>query len=246
MISYLANAERFWRISGPATWAFGVLAAVSMPLGLGLGLAAAPAEQLQGDLARIMFVHVPTASLSLLAYLAMAIASFTYYIWRHPVADELARAMAPLGAGVTGVALATGAIWGHPTWGAWWVWDARLTSTFVLFLIYLGYLALRAAIDDPRQGAVAGAILCMVGAVNLPIVKYSVEWWFTLHQPASNTLGGSAMDPAFFWPLLISMVGVNALFATLTLLGARTALLRRRAQRMAAPVVTAPAVEAGS
>ncbi len=246
MISYLANAERFWRVSGPAMWVFGGLAAVTLPLGLGLGLAVAPAEQMQGDLARIMFVHVPTASLSMLAYLGMAIASFIYYIWRHPVADELARASAPLGAGITAIALATGAIWGHPTWGAWWVWDARLTSTFVLFLTYLGYLALRAAIDDQRQGAVAGAILCMVGAVNLPIVKYSVEWWFTLHQPASNTLGGSAMDPGFFWPLLISMVGVNAAFGALVLLGARTAILKRRTQRAPTTVVTAPAVEAGS
>lgn len=240
MVSYLANPERFWRFSGPLMWIAGVTAMLSLIAGWGLGLAAAPDEAHQGDLARIMFIHVPSASLALTAYLAMAGASLFYYVWRHSLADELAKAMAPLGAGAGALTLATGMIWGYPTWGAWWVWDARLTSSLVLFLTYLGYMALRAAIDDERQAALAASILCMVGAVNWPIVKFSVDWWWSLHQPASNTLSGSAMDAVFFWPLLFSAVAFKAGFGALALMRVRAAIRRRRLarqQRVAAPAL---------
>ncbi len=245
MLSYFANPERFWRLSGPLGVTAAAIAAIALPAGWGLGLLASPAERDQGELARIMFVHVPAASLAMMAYAFMAVASLAYYVWRHPVADEAAKAAAPLGAGLAAITLATGMIWAHPTWGAWWVWDARLTSMLVLFLTFLGYLALRAALEDERQAAVAAAILCLVGAVNLPIVKFSVDWWWSLHQPASNRLSGTAMDAAFFWPLVLSAIGYKAGFVGLVLLRVRTAILRRR-NRRGAPVRAVVLAEEGA
>ncbi len=182
MFSYFSNPERFMRISGPIAIGAGIVAAVLLAWGVYLGLFVAPPEQDQQDYVRMVFIHAPIASLSLMGYVAMAVASFIYLVWRHSLADAAAKAIAPIGALYAALTLITGSIYGRPTWGTWWEWDGRLASMLVMFLLYLGYIALRTAIDDERQSARAGAILAMVGVVNVVIVKFSVDWWATLHQ----------------------------------------------------------------
>ena len=185
VLSYLANPHRFMAFSRIALPIMSVLALIILTTGAIWGLFYAPAELYQGDSARIMFVHVPAAWLASMAYLFMAVAGLVYFVWRHNLADLAAKSAALPGAVFTALALITGAIWGKPTWGAYWVWDARITSMLVLFFLFLGYLALRAALGDDQRAGRASAILALVGTVNLVIIRYSVEWWNTLHQPAS-------------------------------------------------------------
>ena len=183
----------------------------------------------QGETVRIMYVHVPAAWLSMMCYTVMALSALGTLVWRHPLADVSAKAAAPLGAGFTLVALITGSLWGKPMWGTWWVWDARLTSVFVLFLMYLGLIALNRAMDDPTRAAKVSAVLILVGFVNIPIIKFSVEWWNTLHQPASVVrMGGPTIDPEFLWPLLVMAIAFSMLFFTLHILAMRNEILRRR------------------
>ena len=183
----------------------------------------------QGETVRIMYVHVPAAWLSMMCYSVMAASALGTLVWRHPLADVSAKAAAPLGAGFTLLALVTGSLWGKPMWGTWWVWDARLTSVFVLFLMYLGLMALQRAMDDPSKSARVSAVLILVGFVNIPIIKFSVEWWNTLHQPASvMRMGGSAIDPEFLRPLLVMAVAFTLLFFTLHFLAIRNEIWRRR------------------
>jgi heme exporter protein C len=225
----LANPGRFQRLSAHVLpWsAFG--AAAALTIGLYLGLVESPKDYQQGETVRIMYVHVPSAWMALGVYTSMALASAVALIWKHPLADLIAQQAAPIGAGFTLVTLITGALWGQPMWGTWWVWDARLTSVLVLFFLYLGYIALVNAFDDPFRGARAGAILALVGWVNVPIVKFSVDWWNTLHQPASVTrLGAPAIHPAMLTPLLVMAVGFMLLFVTLLLLRVDGALAERR------------------
>ena len=224
----LANPERFMRFTGPLTpWLWG-LAVALLAVGTWLSFTA-PGDYQQGDTVRIMFVHVPAASLGLMVYGALGVCSFLALVFRHPLADAAARAAALPGAAFTALALITGSLWGQPMWGAWWVWDARLTSVLVLFLFYLGYMALRSAIDDEARAARAAAVLGLVGLINLPIVKFSVDWWNTLHQPASlMRMGGSSLDPAFLWPLLTMMAAYAALFLAVWLTAIRTEVTRRR------------------
>jgi heme exporter protein C len=224
----LANPERFMRFTGPLTpWLWGV-AAVLLAVGTWLSFAA-PGDYQQGDTVRIMFVHVPAASLGTMVYAALGISSFFALVFRHPLADAAARAAALPGAAFTALALVTGSLWGQPMWGTWWVWDARLTSVLVLFLFYLGYMALRSAIDDEARAARAAAVLGLVGLINLPIVKFSVDWWNTLHQPASLLReGGSSLAPVFLWPLLTMMAAYAALFLAVWLTSIRTEIVRRR------------------
>lgn len=224
----LANPDRFMRFTRPLTpllWA----AAVGL-LAVGAWLSfAAPEDYQQGDTVRIMFVHVPAAVLGLGAYAALGIASLFALIWRHPLADAAARAAALPGAAFTALALVTGSLWGEPMWGTWWVWDARLTSVLVLFLFYLGYMALRASIDDEAKAGRAAAVLGLVGLINLPIVKFSVDWWNTLHQPASLLrVGGSSLDAAYLAPLLTMMAAYGMLFAAVWITAIRTEVVRRR------------------
>jgi len=230
----LANPERFMRFTQPlAPWlwaAAGVLLAVGTWLSF-----AAPGDYQQGDTVRIMFVHVPAASLGLAVYAVLGVCSFLALVFRHPLADAAAKAAAVPGAAYTGLALLTGTLWGQPMWGTWWVWDARLTSVLVLFLFYLGYMALRASIDDEARAARAAAVLGLVGLINLPIVKFSVDWWSTLHQPASLLrAGGSSLDPAYLQPLLIMMAAYGVLFLALWISAIRTEVLRRRAAALTA------------
>ncbi|KNY13977.1 heme transporter HemC [Shinella sp. SUS2] len=183
----------------------------------------------QGETVRIMYVHVPAAWLSMMCYTVMALSALGTLVWRHPLADVSAKAAAPIGACFTLVALITGSLWGKPMWGTWWVWDARLTSVFVLFLMYLGLIALNRAMDDPSRAAKVGAVLILVGFVNIPIIKFSVEWWNTLHQPASVVrLDGPTIDPEFLWPLLVMAIAFTFAFFTLHILAMRNEVLRRR------------------
>ena len=231
-----ANPARFMRLSAAVLPWCATVAAVCLGLGLYLALFVAPADYQQGEAVRIMFVHVPSAWMASFVYGLMALASAVALIWRHPLADIAAQSAAPLGAGFTLLCLVTGSLWGEPMWGTWWVWDARLTSVLVLFFLYLGYMALVNAFDEPTRGARAGAILALVGVANLPIIKFSVDWWNTLHQPASVfRLGGPTIDASMLWPLLVMALGFTLFFFTLLLLRMRTALMaaKLRALRMA-------------
>ena len=194
MINWLANPARFMRLSAKAVPWCGWAAALVLAVGLFWSLVVAPPDYQQGDTVRIMYVHVPAAWMALSVYLFVAVASAVALVWRHPLAEVAARAAAPIGAAFTFVCLATGSLWGRPMWGTWWVWDARLTSVLILFFLYLGYIALANAFDDPSRGGRAAAVLALVGVVNLPIIKFSVDWWNTLHQPASVMRIGGPTD----------------------------------------------------
>jgi heme exporter protein C len=226
----LANPERFMRFTAPVTPILWGLTALLLTIGTWLSFAA-PGDYQQGDTVRIMFVHVPAASLGLAAYAALGVSSFFALFFRHSLADAAARAAALPGAAFTALALITGGLWGQPMWGTWWVWDARLTSVLVLFLFYLGYMALRSSIDDEQKATRAAAVLGLVGLINLPIVKFSVDWWNTLHQPASLLrAGGTSLDPVFLAPLLTMMAGYGALFGAVWLTSIRAEVVRRRVQ----------------
>jgi len=224
-----ANPARFLRIARAIQpW----LLAITLPClvaGLYLGLVESPIDYQQKDTVRIMYVHVPAAWMAMFGYSCIAIASAIGLIWRHPLADLAGKAAAPIGAGFTVIALATGSLWGKPTWGTWWVWDARLTSVVVLLFLYLGYIALWNAFEQPQRGAKAAAVLALVGIVNLPIIKFSVDWWNTLHQPASiSRIGTPAIDPAMLRPLLLMGLAYLGLFLLLLLLRMRVELAERR------------------
>ncbi len=225
----LASPARFQRIAN-AIMPWAVLLTVGL-IGTGVvwGLAFSPPDYQQGDTVRVMYIHVPAAWMAMACYAVMALLSASFLIWKHQLADLAARACAPIGACFTAVALITGSLWGKPTWGTWWVWDARLTSVLILFFLYLGYMALAAAFDDRERGGRAAAILACVGAINLPIIKYSVEWWNTLHQGASVfRMDGPTIDNAMLWPLVLTGIGFNALFVVLLLVRIKSELLARR------------------
>jgi heme exporter protein C len=199
-----------------------------LALGLYAGLFVAPPDYQQGDAFRIIYVHVPSAWLSMAGYAALAVASAIGLVWRIKLAHWVAHAIAPIGASFTFLALATGSIWGKPMWGAWWVWDARLTSELVLLFLFFGYIALVHAFDDPRKGDRAAGVLAVVGVVNLPIIKFSVDWWSTLHQPATIAkLGKPSISWDMLWPLLAVWLGATLLFAALTFLRTRGLILER-------------------
>ena len=229
-----ANPGRFLRIAAVVLPVAVAVLAMALVLGLILALVVAPPDYQQGDSARIMYVHVPAAWMALFVYSAMAVASAVALIWRHPLAEIAARASAPIGACFTVVALATGMLWGKPMWGAYWVWDARLTSVLVLFFLYLGYIALANAFDDAERGGRAASILALVGFVNVPIIKFSVDWWNTLHQPASVLkIGGPAIDPSMLWPLLIMAVAFKAFYVAVLIMRMRADLAQRRLRVLA-------------
>ena len=225
----LANPDRFLRFTRPLMPVVWGLAAVLLAAGTWLAFTA-PEDYQQGDTVRIMFVHVPAASVGLMIYAALGVASFFALVFRHPLADAAARAAALPGAAYTVLALATGSLWGRPMWGAWWVWgDARLMSELVLLLFFLGYMALRASIDDEARAARAAAILGLVGLINLPIVKFSVDWWNTLHQPASLLRAeGPSVAAGMLAPLLTMMAAWGLVFLAVWLTAIRTEIVRRR------------------
>ena len=224
-----ANPGRFLRLSGAVLPWLAVPGLLLSVAGLVWGLCFAPADWQQGDAVRIMYVHVPSAWLASAGYVGLAVCSVLSLVWRHPLADLAAVEIGPVGAGFTALCLATGSLWGKPMWGAWWVWDARLTSVLVLFFLYLGHIALVRAFDEPERGYRAGAILALVGAVDLPIIKFSVDWWNTLHQPDSITLTGApTMAVSMLWPLFVCALGYMLVFAAIVLARTRAAVMERR------------------
>ena len=231
----LANPARFMQLSGYLLpWLWGC-AAVDAVLGLGMGLLASPGDYQQGETVRIMYIHVPAAWLAMMGYTFIFLSGLGSLIFRHPLADVSAKAAAPIGAAFTLQALVTGSIWGKPTWGTYWAWDARLTSFLILFLLYLGLIALWNSIEDQTKAGRAAAILAIVGSVNIPIIHYSVEWWNTLHQGASVfRAGGPTIASVFLWPLLSMAIAFTLLFFALHLTAMRTEILRRRVAGMRA------------
>jgi len=226
----LANPTRFLGLADRVIPWLAVLTFLTLGVGLYLALFVAPPDYQQGETVRIMFVHVPAAWLAMFGYTLIAIASIGSLIWRHPLADVAAKTAAPIGATFTFLALVTGSLWGKPMWGTYWVWDARLTSFLLLLFLYLGYMALWNAVEDEARAARAAAILALVGVVNIPIIKFSVDWWSTLHQGESIVSGKVA--PVYLWPLLIMMLGYVLLFLTLWMVRIRTVILERRARNL--------------
>ena len=227
-----ANPSRFLALADRVLpW---LAAATLFAFALGVGQAyLAPDDYQQGATVKIMFVHVPAAWLGIFAWVSMSAAALGTLVWRHPLADVAAKAAAPIGAAFTLMCLVTGALWGRPMWGTYWVWDARLTSVLVLFLMYLGVIALWRTIDEPARAAKVVAVLTLVGAINIPIIKYSVDWWNTLHQPASVLrLGGSTIHPTILVPLIIMLAAFTLLFLTLHLAAMRNEIMRRRLRTM--------------
>jgi heme exporter protein C len=231
-----ANPARFLRIANAVLPWFAAATAILLAVGLYFALFDSPADYQQGETVRIMYVHVPSAWMALFIYSCIAAASAVALIWRHPLADLIAQNASPIGAAFTFIALVSGSLWGKPMWGTWWVWDARLTSMLILFFLYLGHIALARAFDDPMRGARAAAILALVGFVNVPIIKFSVDWWNTLHQPASiMRLGGPSIDPAMLLPLLLMALAFTAFFVVLLLVRVKAELLaaKLRASQLA-------------
>jgi heme exporter protein C len=228
----LANPTRFLTlVNRVLPW---LAAATVLLFAFGLARAMnAPDDYQQGATVKIMFLHVPAAWLSMMGWGLMSVAALGTLVWRHPLADVAGKAAAPIGAAFTFLCLLTGSLWGRPMWGTYWVWDARLTSVLVMFIMYLGLIALWRTVEDPTSAGRAAAILTLVGAVNLPIIKFSVDWWNTLHQPASvMRLGGPTLDRAFLIPLLVMAVGFSFLFLTLHLAAMRNEILRRRVRTL--------------
>jgi heme exporter protein C len=225
----LATPRAFQRFSARVRPCSAAATIILFIAGLYYALFASPPDYQQGETVRIMYVHVPAAWLGMMIYAAMAVASVAGFVWRHPLAEIFCQAVAPIGAVITAICLITGSLWGAPMWGTWWVWDARLTSMLILLFLYLGYIELTRAFDDPARGLRAGSVLVMIGAVDLPIIKFSVDWWNTLHQPASLfRAGGSAIDPAMLRPLFLMGGAYFCLFITLALLRMETLLLARK------------------
>ncbi len=224
-----ANPGQFLRLAARVqpwlTWPGVVLTAVALVW----GLLVSPSDYQQGDTVRIMYIHVPFAWLSMMGYAALAGASLMSLVWRHPLADMAAAEIGPVGAAAAALCLATGSLWGRPTWGAWWVWDARLTSELVLFFLYAGHILLIRAFDDQERGYRAGAILALVGVVNLPVIHYSVMWWNSLHQGNSIGLTGSnTMDSRILWPLAFAFFGTTFGFFSIVIVRLRAAVMERR------------------
>lgn len=227
-----ANPEISYHFAGKILPWCARLAAIFLTIGITWALLFAPADYQQGDTFRIFYLHVPAAMLSMGIYLGMAIAALSSLVWQLKLADASAAAMAPIGATFTFIALVTGAAWGKPMWGTWWIWDARLTSELILLFLYLGVIALHNAFEDKSLAGKAAGILALVGVINLPIIKYSVEWWNTLHQGATvSKLGQPSMTAEMFWPFLICFIGFAFLASALICLRFRTEILNRNSMR---------------
>lgn len=232
-ISQLANPTRFLALSARLLPVLIGLALALSAVGLYLAFFIAPEDYQQGVTVRIMFVHVPSAWLAMFCYTLMTASAIGSLVWKHPLADVAAKAAAPIGAAFALLTLVTGSLWGRPTWNTWWIWDARLTSVLVLLIMYLGLIALWQVIEEPVKAAKAAAILILVGFINIPIIKFSVDWWNTLHQPASVfRLGGPTIHPDILYPLLVMALAFSFIFMTLHLVAMRNEILRRRVRAL--------------
>jgi len=220
-----ANPTQFMRVANAIfPWMAG-LTVILFLVGLPIALVTSPADYQQGETVRIFYLHVPAAYMGVMIYAIMAVNSAAYLIWRHPMANLIARASAPVGAVFTALCLICGMLWGQPMWGTFWAWDARLTSTLIMFFIYLGYIALGDAFEDPERGDRAAAILALVGSVNLPIIKFSVEWWNTLHQPSITSMKGFSVDSSMLTPLFLMMGAYTTFYISILVLRLRSELL---------------------
>jgi heme exporter protein C len=229
MFDYLANPTRFQRIAAVATPLIWAVFAATLLAGLYYAFLSSPADYQQGEAVRIMYIHVPSAWVALSGYVAMAVTAVFTLVWRHPLADIATRAMAVPGAAFAFITLVTGSLWGRPMWGTWWVWDARLTSSLILLFLYIGYIILVDSFDHKDRGSKSGAVLLLVGAINIPIIKFSVDWWNTLHQGASVfRRGGPTIDPSMLTPLALMALAAMTWFAGITLLRMKTMLDERR------------------
>jgi heme exporter protein C len=227
-----AKPERAYDLCSTLLPWFAVIAALSLTIGTLWGLLFAPSDYQQGDSFRIIYIHVPSAMLSMSTYVAMAIAALVGMIWQWKTAYMAMIAIAPVGAVMTFIALFTGAAWGKPMWGTWWIWDARLTSELILLFLYLGVMALYSAFDDKQQAGKAAGIMALVGVINVPIIHFSVEWWNTLHQGATITkFGKPSIAPEMLWPLLINILGFAAFVGAVSLIRMKNELLRREFHR---------------
>ncbi|MFT3988447.1 heme ABC transporter permease [Aestuariivirga sp.] len=232
-MQYLANPQRFVSLANAVLpWAWGLTLAL-FAVGLYGALVTAPADYQQGETVRIMYVHVPAAWMALFVYCVMALASAVAIVFRHPLADAAAKTAAPIGAVFCFLALVTGSLWGKPMWGAWWVWDARLTSMFILFLLYVGYIAVWQAIEEPHLAAPIARVVALVGVINIPIVHFSVNWWNSLHQPASVfRMDGPTIAPSMLWPLLVMGIAYTFLFLCLHLTAIRAEIAARKIRQL--------------
>jgi heme exporter protein C len=232
MINYflqLKNFDKNFRIFTPIF----MLSSTTFLFFAILAIASSPNDYQQSNAVKIMYIHVPSAWIAVFAYVIMTSASLGVLVWKHPLADAAQKTAASLGAAFTFVCLITGSLWGKPMWGTYWVWDARLTSMLVLFLLYLGLIAIRRTLDDTPRGARIASIMTLVGAIDIPIIKYSVDWWNTLHQPASVfRADGPTISPSMLWPLLVMALATTLLFTTLHLMAIRNEILRRRLLRL--------------
>ena len=233
MLHQFANPTRFLRLADLIQpWA-ARLTLILLVAGLYFGLFVSPDDYQQGATVRIMYLHVPAAWMALFCYSVLAIGCGVSLVWKHPLANIAAKATAPIGACFTFLALITGSLWGKPMWGTWWVWDARLTSVLILLFLYLGYIALNNAFDDPERGSKSSAILALVGVVNVPIIKFSVDWWNTLHQPASVLkMGGPAIHSSMLVPLILMALAFKSYYIWVLLFRMRGEMNTQRIQAL--------------
>lgn len=233
MFHAFANPTRFQALSAKLQPVLAVLGLGALLYGVYLALLGSPADYQQGETVRIMYVHVPSAYLAVGGYAVMAVCSLIFLVWRHTLADIVAQAAAPVGAAFTALTLITGSLWGKPMWGTWWAWDARLTSMLILLFLYFGYMAVAGQFGEQERERKVAAIVALIGAINLPIIKFSVDWWNTLHQPASIfRMGGPSIDASMLTPLFVMLAGFSLVFAWLLLIRIDTVILERKAERL--------------
>ena len=233
MFDWLANPNRFNRISEKMQPCILLIAIITLIPGLYFGLFDSPKDYQQGDAVRIMYVHVPSAWLASFLYFSLAISCVFYLVWKHPLADLVSSSIAPIGALFSALTLVTGSLWGKPMWGTWWVWDARLTSMLVLFFFYLGYILLSNAFERKIDGSKTASVLAIVGLINLPIVKFSVDWWHTLHQPASIIkIGGPSIDDKMLLPLILMIFALSFFSLYMIILNVKTKLIEKKCEAL--------------
>ena len=233
MFDWLANPNRFNKITEKIMPYILFIAITTLISGLYFGLFDSPKDYQQGDAVRIMYVHVPSAWLASFLYFSLAISCVFYLVWKHPLADLVSSSIAPIGALFSALTLVTGSLWGKPMWGTWWVWDARLTSMLVLFFFYLGYILLSNAFERKIDGSKTASVLAIVGLINLPIVKFSVDWWHTLHQPASIIkIGGPSIDDKMLLPLILMIFALSFFSLYMIILNVKTKLIEKKCEAL--------------
>jgi heme exporter protein C len=233
VFDWLANPHRFSRLTGNLQLPLIILSTTMISLGLYYGLFDSPKDYQQGDAVRIMYVHVPSAWLASFLYFSLAISCIFYLVWKHPLADLIANAIAPIGLIFSVLTLITGSLWGKPMWGTWWVWDARLTSMLILFFFYLGFILLSNAFERKIDGSKTASVLAIIGLINLPIIKFSVDWWHTLHQPSSILrMDGPSIDKEMLFPLALMMVGFSLFSLYLIIINVKTMLMEKKCEAL--------------